>query len=602
MIKQHYSGSARRSMNIIWNAAGSYDFDPPFLAFYPNGQPDDYLNMIIGLTVKWLDFPRITDFFERLGQGPTLDEASSVLWLGIENCIYGKELPGRPMLERMRRRRAEEFFRVNSMLSEQQMSFMSMKVYDQEEARWGKILGRKVLDIGPGARKLARELEFDPAWDTGALLAKMHEILRTYFRITLPDQPLRQRRASGWRQALSRVLPGRNETASDLLVLRRGSGSGDRKGSVHLTHDQSLVPISKDTQKDLEYIRTVFGPCIYSDAEMRILESSLCTENDRLCHLWFAGDNSSLGIVRAQKDSEEAAAGSSDGSGRREERRAAQLARDRRAQRVRNEKYCQDHIFRITESIRNLSAQTEEIFRAYLHALPSRGVHGTLNSSRVWRLPVLDDPRVFETDSDLAEADLRVDLLLDASQSRMNSQELICAQALIIARSLENCRIPVRVTAFRSLRGYTVLERLKEYGDKRGRGLLSYYAGGWNRDGLCLRTMDYLLEDEKKQGMSGRRILLVLSDAHPNDSVPLPPGEGRHRTREYEGDEAVKDAQTAVQQLRSHKVRCGAIYYGSTSHLDNVHQIYGHQYVRIRSLNQFADGVAQLLQMTLREM
>ena len=47
MIKQHYSGSARRSVNIIWNAAQSYGFDPPFLAFFANGQPDDYLNMIL---------------------------------------------------------------------------------------------------------------------------------------------------------------------------------------------------------------------------------------------------------------------------------------------------------------------------------------------------------------------------------------------------------------------------------------------------------------------------------------------------------------------------------------------------------------------------
>ena len=194
-----------------------------------------------------------------------------------------------------------------------------------------------------------------------------------------------------------------------------------------------------------------------------------------------------------------------------------------------------------------------------------------------------------------------MDLLLDASQSRMNSQELICTQALVISRSLENCHIPVRVTAFRSLRGYTVLERLKEYGDKRGRGLFGYYAGGWNRDGLCLKTMDYLLEDEKKQGMSGRRILLVLTDAHPNDSLPLAPGPGRMFSREYEGDLAVEDAQSAVRLLRSHKIRCGAIYYGSTSHLDNVHQIYGHQYVRIRSLNQLADGVGELLQMNLRE-
>ena len=586
MIKQHYSGSARRSVNIIWNAAQSYGFDPPFLAFFANGQPDDYLNMIIGLTVKWLDFERITDFFLRLGQGASLDEASGVLWLGIENCIYGKELPERPVMERMRLQRAKEFFRINSTLSEQQMSFMSMKVYDQEEARWGRLLGRKVLDIGPSARKLARELEFDPSWDTDAVLMKMNEILKVYFRITLPDTPSAPGyRISGWRKALAKVLPGRDRQTADLLVLRRGSGSGDRKGSVHLTHSQGELPATGNAQKDLEYIQTAFGPCMYTESEMRILEGGLCVENDIACRLWF---------TRVDKAHAPAAKNHS--------REALQLAADRQQQRQRNEQYYQEHIFRIQESIRNLSAQTEMIFRSYLRSLPASAKHGKLDAPKVWRVPVLDDMKVFLTDSDIAEADLTVDLLLDASQSRMNSQELICTQALVIAKSLENCHIPVRVTAFRSLRGYTVLERLKEYGDRRGEGLFGYYAGGWNRDGLCLKTMDWLLEDEKRQGSGGRRILLVLTDASPNDSVPLASKSGSLFSREYEGDAAVREAAAAVRLLRSHSIHCGAVFYGSSSHLDNVHQIYGQQYVRIRSLNQLADGVSQLLQMNLREM
>ena len=40
MIKRHYSGAQRRALNIIWNAAGRYDFETPFMAFYPNGKPD----------------------------------------------------------------------------------------------------------------------------------------------------------------------------------------------------------------------------------------------------------------------------------------------------------------------------------------------------------------------------------------------------------------------------------------------------------------------------------------------------------------------------------------------------------------------------------
>ena len=54
---------------------------------------------------------------------------------------------------------------------------------------------------------------------------------------------------------------------------------------------------------------------------------------------------------------------------------------------------------------------------------------------------MLSDPDVFLSDSDMAEYTLRVDLLLDASQSRMNSQEIIASQAYVIAKSFENCHI-----------------------------------------------------------------------------------------------------------------------------------------------------------------
>ena len=59
MIKKQYSGSARRARNIIWNAAGRYDFEPLFMAFFPNGDPDHYFNMVAGLVQKWLDMPRL---------------------------------------------------------------------------------------------------------------------------------------------------------------------------------------------------------------------------------------------------------------------------------------------------------------------------------------------------------------------------------------------------------------------------------------------------------------------------------------------------------------------------------------------------------------
>ena len=598
MIKQHYTGSSRRAMNLIWNAAGDYDWDSPFLAFHPNGAPDDYMNMVIGLSAKWLDPERITDFFERLGQGPTKDEASALLWLGIENCVYGKELPTRPHLEKMRRERAEEFFRINGMLSEQQMSFMSIRVYDQELIRWSHVLGRKVLSAGAGARKLAKELEFSSQWDTDELLLRMKGILKEAFHMTLPDQPdVSGSGKKGLLRSLAGSISRQGERNTDLLVLRKGSGSGDAKRSVHITHNFRSASTSVDLSADRDYIEASFGPCMYTDAEMEILERSLCIGDDVSCRLWFTNESHGFQVSGTSQETRQRSFGS-DKEKQKQQRfikEARKLREDQEKQRKRNEEYYRTHLFQIKESIRNLSAQVDTIFQSYLRFDPARVKRGRLEGARAWRMEVLSDMKNFLIDADPEDAEVCVDLLLDASQSRMNSQEMIASQALVIARSFEECHIPVRVTAFRSLRGYTILQRLKEYGDKRGEGIFCYYAGGWNRDALCLKAMEYLMEEERKKGMFQTRILLVLTDASPNDSTPLPRKEGALFSREYEGDEPVRDAREAVRALVSDGIYTGALFYGATSHLEQVHQIYAQQYVRVKTLGQLPDAVCELL-------
>ena len=181
----------------------------------------------------------------------------------------------------------------------------------------------------------------------------------------------------------------------------------------------------------------------------------------------------------------------------------------------------------------------------------------------------------------------------------MHSQEVLSAEGFIIARSLEKIHVPVRVCAFRSIRSYTVLEILKDWKDHDCRGLHRYFAGGWNRDGLAIETLARLNDAPQMQGR--QRILLVLTDGSPNDSTPLP-SSGLLMEREDEGEAAVKSAQDAVKRLRENGVRVGAVFHGNTSHLENIHRIYGHAYVRIQKANQLAQGVSDLLLMLLREM
>lgn len=572
MIKKQYSGSARRARNIIWNAAGRYDFEPLFMAFFPNGDPDHYFNMVAGLVQKWLDMPRLWDFFESYSSDRRSDEFDDFLWLGLENCVYEKELPERPILEELRRERAELFYKEQQAMTRQQMEYQSMPVYTQQEARWASCCGRRPPLLSPREKRMAQALRFSGELDTDGVLDAMRDFLKTFFRYT-PGESEDLRRESN---ALTRLLFRHERKRRDRLLVRAGTGEGNHPKAVQQRH-AGLGRHVGPTEEDEAYIRAVFGRPMLSDGEMRILENELCVGVDEGCRLW---------ITRGDKDATD-------------DQDALEVRESAEKQRARNEQYLTDNAALIQSAVRALSTRVDTIFSSYFKHLPEPAKAGRIRSEQAWRLPVLDDARVFLKDGEEMDPEICVDLLLDASQSRMHSQEVLTTQAAVIARSLSKLHIPVRVVSFRSVRSFTVLEVLKEFRQTDCRGLARYYAGGWNRDGLAIKALGRLDDDAAMQGRT--RILLVLTDASPNDSTPLA-ASGLMLPKEYEGTPAVKAAEDAVKALRARGVKVGAVFHGNSSHLENVHQIYGHAYVRIRKASGLAQGVSDLLLMLLREM
>ena len=139
-------------------------------------------------------------------------------------------------------------------------------------------------------------------------------------------------------------------------------------------------------------------------------------------------------------------------------------------------------IAHIVEQIRNseyISQKTDVI----------SGQRGRLDTTKVWRAEYIEDNRIFHTYEDDNQSSFTVDLLLDASASRLQYQEMLAAQGVIISKSLVKCNIPVRVTRFCSVRGYTVFHILKSFRDKKCDNIFNYYAAGWNRDGLAFRGL-----------------------------------------------------------------------------------------------------------------
>lgn len=565
MIKKNPSANERRSRNIIWNAAGSYDIEPYFLAYFPDGTQDLYLDMIIGLAYKWFDMDRLSDFFSRYEHVRRAEEFDAMLWLGLENCLFEKELPGRPVMRSLRHERGELFFENREGLSRQQMMYQSMPLFTQQEARWADACGRKRPVMSLREKRISESLRFEGSLDTEGVTERMRDFLKEYYRF----DPYDVKNTSRTSHPLS-FLFRREHKRKDTFLLRAGEIYKGHPKAVSLHHD-GLGRFAGISKEDTGYIRDVFGECILPEREMNRLENEVCTGDDAPARIWIS--KKSPAERPAKKET-------------------AEIIGKRLRQKEKNDAYLKEHSMMVRSSIRALKAHMDTALSSFLRPLPEKAKTGALMSSQAYRLPVLNDPRVFLKDGDEIEAGIVADILLDASQSRMHAQESIAAEAYIIASSLVSLGIPVRVMTFRSIRGYTVLEVLKETAEKDCSGVMSYYAGGWNRDSLAIKTAGSFAP----QGITGgtTRLMLVLTDANPNDSTPVG-RDGLRSSAEYEGIIAVKDTEEAVIDLKDKGIRTGAVFHGNPAHLCNAQQIYGNDYVQIRNVNQLARGAGTLL-------
>ena len=600
MIKRHYSSDSRRVLNVIWNAAGRYDFDPDFLAFHTNGDPDFYFNIIIGLAEKWLDMDKISAFFDSFSYARESDEYSEYVWLGLENCLYEKEAPQRPVLNALRKQHAEEFFRAQQKLSKQQMEVMSMSVYTQQQARWAFVTGRRLPNMSAKEQSMFEGLRLSGELKTEELTESLRSFLEKYCGFRFNEEEYRQSHRPGF----IKRLWGRHVHAQykncDHLIVRSGTGTGDPRDAVHLKQQTGFKQDEGKEARDRAYVEGCFGKCIYDEGELKAIEDSLCVRDDAGCRLWFT-DNSS-NRKEDTEDIADTAAAKSNLLSAKDAREIEGVHRAVEEQRKRNLQYYEKNSLQIRESIKKLSAELEVLMSSFLKHLPENADAGRINAGKAYRIALFNDTKIFLREGDEAENNICVDILLDASQSRMNSQELIAAEAYVLSESMMKAGVPVQVLAFRSLRGYTIVDRLKAFSDRESKGVFGYFASGWNRDALAIKATGQLIQDELAKNGSERHILLILTDASPNDSTPLAPWSERSKAQNYEGLLPVEAAETAVKELKSEHIHTAAVFHGSTIHLENVYRIYGKEYIRIRSIAQLAAGFIDLMQSALQEM
>ena len=263
-----------------------------------------------------------------------------------------------------------------------------------------------------------------------------------------------------------------------------------------------------------------------------------------------------------------------------------------------NRKYYQDHLVRNRIAVSKLSGNIRNSVLMHLEPSPIKANTGFLDGRIVWRAEMFEDEDVFRKDEHSDTGNLCVDILLDASTSQKNRQEIISSQGYIIAESLTQCRIPCRVMSFCSMTGYTILRTFREYGKPcDNKKIFDYVSNGCNRDGLAVRAAHFLIQSAPYEN----KLLIVLSDVKPNDVIKIHSAHSE-TPQPYETLAGLTDTALEVRRARADGISVICIFTGNDEDVPSAKMVYGKDFVRIQSFDRLADTVGALIQNQIKNM
>ena len=558
----------RRASNLIWNAAQDYDFEPDFKAYDEDGKADLYWNSIIGAVRKNYGSEPVEELFSAIRGSENELFYEQLLWLGLENAVYQREAPLRPALLSLRRSYAQRF--IARIKGSEQMDILL-------DAHFRRALGEDP-QLSSWNRKILDALEFPAEWDIETLSAHVLQLFQDWFGF-IPGHPQEDRR----RLKKKSGLWGRMKTAKEKDPSSVRSFGGWYGEHVTSQSDQQNGPARRritdtsyeQTEEILKkYISSCFGEPLYNERTTAELERKLCVDSHKGCHLYYATGSASYDRSLRRQYAEKR-------KGVLKQMEFNRSAYEADALRNRNA------ILRLTARIRNA-------MMTYLQPTVSRTSSGMLDAGRVWRGVYLDDNKVFTKVLQNDPGDLCVDILLDASSSQMNRQATVAAQGYMIAEALTRCKIPVRVSSFCSLSGYTILTRYRDYFEwDKNESIFHYFTTGCNRDGLAMR----IIRQEMETSPCEHKILILLSDTRPYDIVQISQN-GRYV--DYAEDNSILNTAAEVRSLIHQGIAVMCVFTGDDQDVPAAKTIYGRDFARIRHLEQFADTVGTLIQNQIR--
>ena len=557
----------KRASNMVWTAADRYDFEPLYLFFHGNNEPVLYLNTLEGLGYASMSEDILVPFLKGLDFGRKPEKFRSLTQLVLEQAIFHRHCHKRPSLISLRK----DYAKVHLTEFLPTSRYQELGWERQALIHWRRILHMDLSGFSNRELALSDAMEQAALLEDEELIKEVKSIFRKYFYY----QPLAARKSE----------TARFVGAGLFLVVLEQIFSGDFHIRVSDTdaEEKKTLParlyiagkhlLSQTTAKeDRDFMLHTFGPCLFPPKQMEQIQTRFCIKYHAKSSLWYAGATSPDLIFGEEQETQH-------------KKNLVYYQKDKR--------YYERSIHQITEHLKQVLEEQQEPDLVRVQS-------GRLNPGQVYRIPAMHDLSVFYREIIWPVPDFSVDLVLDASSSRCNEQEAIAAQAYLIASSFLSLQIPVQVTSFRSIRGYTVLQSLKTYEDASADGIFHYFTAGNNRDGLAFQAIRALME--RPDHPHTKRIVLILTDAMPSDSRKAWLENSLFHGKDYREELAVEDTRDAIRSLRSDGIFVAAIFWGGDYAISSLRRIYGDSFIRIKQIQQFPDAVSGLLMRMLDQM
>ena len=426
---------SRRAYNQIWNGAGRYDLHPEEAAFDDQGDAELYINTIMGLAYGLYDFSRFQPMLHSFQLQQKGGLYTDVFWLGMEHAVFARAGKARPALAGLRREYAQRTL-ARPHPQDPRESAESLR------AAWAR---RVLAGEGPRTRGCGRCWR---PWNlTRVERAENHRSnggAAVY--ILSPGPPQRYRPPVGGLRRAEHRRQGRRRPP-DLSQRPPGPGTGrpqrKRRGRRRKDHAPAELPPGQNAGAH---------------------PAPLCGGLLRYVHAHpLAAGGGGAGAVHGGTPELPAALYQRNAAGASHQCRrrlgcGKLSAAEREKPGVLSEKPSAKPSDNRPAHPKTAEHPAAAAGRGYLP-----GPRGAAAGDVAWRAAALGEQRIFTRRSDSQPGELSVDILLDGSASQNRQQEKLAAQAYIIVESLSRCRIPVRVTAFCSVSGCTVLRILRDY-------------------------------------------------------------------------------------------------------------------------------------------